>query len=168
MRSILRQLAINYGAQTTTHRRVVDEYERREIEARADGFDVPKLCLQDCIALILTIVVSDPVTIVVDAIDELEPNSRYELVKALGQIVKNSANVVKIFVTSRDDAQILALLPDALVLRIHPDDNSDDMKRFVRERVTLAKSSRLLLEGDISCQLEASLEQALIDCAGEW
>jgi len=100
MRSIVRQLSTTPSAQKTIHSAVTNEYERRKVDAKIDGFDVQKLSLQACTKLILEITGPDPATIVLDAIDEVPPNSRHELINALEQIVRDSGSVVKVFVTS--------------------------------------------------------------------
>jgi len=167
MRSILRQLGVTSGAQKTIHSAVVNEYERRTAEAKIEGFDVTRLSLQDCIRLIINITTPDPATIILDAIDEVQPKSRYELVKALQQISRDSGSVVKIFATSRDDDQVLSLLTDASTLRIDAEKNRADMENFVHDHVALAINNRRLLGGDVSSKLQADLSQALIDGAGE-
>lgn len=168
MRSILRQLAVMRDAQRTIHRLVLTKFEERVFQAKADGFDVPRLKLNECVALILAISRSDPMTLVIDAIDEVPPANRYQLVQSLDQIVRESPNVVKIFLTSRDDDQVLALLKDVTTVRVDVDNNSSDLKRFVEDRVADAKASRRLLGGDISEGMEAALMKALTKCAGEW
>jgi hypothetical protein len=125
------------------------------------------LNLQDCIRLILNITGPDPATIVLDAIDEVQPKSRYELIEALQQIFRDSGSVVKIFVTSRDDDQVLSLLTNASTLRIDAGNNHADMESFVHDQVALAINNRRLLGGDVSSKLQADLSQALIDGAGE-
>ncbi|CAM1510988.1 Fc.00g085010.m01.CDS01 [Cosmosporella sp. VM-42] len=167
MRSITRQLGVTISAQKTIHSAIVNDYERREAEAKIEGFDVARLSLQDCIRMILSITGSDPVTIVIDAIDEVQPKSRYELVESLQQIVRDSASVVKIFVTSRDDDQVLSLLTNASALRIEAENNRQDMEGFVHDQVALAVNNRRLLTGNISSQLKADLSKALIEGAGE-
>ena len=167
MRSIVRQLGVTSGAQKTIHSAVVNDYERREAEAKIEGFDVTRLSLQDCIRVVLNITGPDPATIVLDAIDEVQPKSRYELVKGLQQIIRDSGSVVKIFVTSRDDDQVLSLLTNAIMLRIDAENNRTDIESFVRDQVALAINSRRLLGGDVSRKLQADLSQALTDSAGE-
>ena len=167
LRSIVRQLAVSDRAQRTIHRSIVTEYERREAEAKLDGFDIPRLTTQDCLKLMLDITGPDPATIILDALDELHFQDRYDLIDALLQIVRDSGSVVKVFVTSRDDNQILALLSNAPRVRISAEDNQADIKSFVHNQVSLVINGRRLLSGDVSSNLRADLTQALIDGAGE-
>ncbi|KAL8879663.1 MAG: hypothetical protein Q9198_002769, partial [Flavoplaca austrocitrina] len=167
MCSIVRQLGVASGARKTIHRAIVTEYEQREAEAQIEGFDVARLTLQDCIKLILHITESDPATIVLDAVDEVCPNSRYGLLESLQRIVRDSVNVVKILATSRDDDQILSLLTNAAKLRVEADYNRADMEIFVYDQVNLAIKHRQLLGGHVSSKLKADLSKALMDAAGE-
>ncbi|KAL8787748.1 MAG: hypothetical protein Q9213_002068 [Squamulea squamosa] len=167
MRSIVRQLGVSCGTQKTIHRAILNDYERRETEAKLAGFDLARLSLQDCIRLIIIITGADPATIVLDAIDEVQPKGRYELVEALQQVIRDSSSVVKIFATSRDDDQVLSLLTNASTLRIGAENQQADMESFVHDQIDRAIKSRRLLGGDVSSNLQADLSQALIDGAGE-
>ncbi|KAL8724372.1 MAG: hypothetical protein Q9166_007983 [cf. Caloplaca sp. 2 TL-2023] len=167
MRSIVRQLGVSCGTQKTIHRAVLNDYERRETEAQLAGFDVTRLSLQDCIRLILIITGADPAIIVLDAIDEVQPKGRYELVEALQQVIRESSSVVKVFATSRDDDQVLSLLINASTLRIGAENQQADVESFVHDQVNIAIKSRRLLGGDVSSKLQADLSRALIDGAGE-
>ena len=66
-----------------------------------------------------------------------QPNSRHVLLNALVPIVQNSMSFVKVFVTSRDNTKIHALLPDAEALRVKTEHTWVDMytlcaKRFLQ------------------------------------
>jgi len=167
MRSIVRQLGARGIPDKTIHSTIVNEYENREQVAKSDGFDVPRLNVQDCIDIITEITGPNPATIVIDAVDEVQPETRHELVHALQQIVRDSGSVVKVFLTSRDDNHILALLPDVSKVRITATGSRFDMELFVHHQVSLAVSSRRLLGGDVSSELQHDLSQVLLDGAGE-
>ncbi|KAL8833023.1 MAG: hypothetical protein Q9170_004569 [Blastenia crenularia] len=167
MRSIVRQLSITGVTRKSIHRAVVNDYNQRETKAKSEGFDTARLSLRDCIGLVLNITGSDHAIIIIDALDEVRPQSRYDLVESLQQICKESASVVEIFVTSRDDDQISFLLTDVPALRIEPQHNRADMESFIHHQVALATDSRRLLGGDVPRQLQSDLTQALIDSAGE-
>lgn len=167
MRSLVRQLSVTSDRSKTIHSTVLQDYERREADAEIEGFDVARLSLEDCVRLILKITGPDPATIIVDAIDEIQPRSRYGLIKALNQISRESSSVVKIFATSRHDDQVLSLLSNASMLRIDAETNHSDMKSFVNHQLAMVISDRRLLGGEVSRGLEADMSQALIDGAGE-
>ena len=118
LRSILRQLSVTDPKRKVVHSAIVAEFDRREIEAKIDGFDVQRLDVQECVRLTLDITSTIPATIIIDAVDEIPPMSRHELVDALRKITQESGSVVKVFITSRDESQISALLSMASKLRI--------------------------------------------------
>ena len=167
MRSILRQLTTDNGSKPTVHDRILIEYERREAEAKIDGFGIPRLRVHDCARLILDTTGANPATIVVDAVDEVPASRRHELLSALNQITKESASVVKVFVTSRDDSNIHALLPNALAVRIQSQNNREDMELFVRHEISLAVQHRKMLNGSVSDELREDLTQVLTAGAAE-
>ena len=49
---IVRQLACTSQSQKNIHDALVNDYERREAQAKIDGFDMPRLCITECIKLI--------------------------------------------------------------------------------------------------------------------
>lgn len=166
LRSVMRQLAVVDPKRATLHSIVVSEYDRREAEAKVDGFDVKRLGKEDAVNIILNIASSDPATTVLNAINEIQSDARHELIDALKKIVKKAGNVVKIFATSRYDDQILALLPDILKVRVHTD-NHQDMARFVDRSVSVAVTSCRLLGGEVKSDLQAELVKALLESSGE-
>lgn len=167
MQSIVRQLSFTTHTQKNVHEALLAEYERPEAEAKIDGFDIPRLRVAECIKLILEVTSPNPAAITIDAFDEVQEKRRHELADALKRITRESGSVVKVFITSRDNSNVLALLLDVPKIRIHDQDNRTDMERFVRHRVTLAIEGCNLLHGDVSANLEEDLVLALLDRAGE-
>ena len=167
MRSIVRQLYLTRHTQRTIHEALLIEYERREVESKIDGLDIPRLRMGDCIRLILNLTSSNPATIVIDALDEVQRECRHELVIALQRIARESESVIKIFITSRDDSNILALLSNVPRIRIQTHNIEADMALFVHHRVTCAIESCNLLNGSVSSVLKEDLIKALIDGAEE-
>lgn len=167
MRSIVRQLTFSEDAQRNVHKTLLADYERRQAEAKIDGFDVPRLRVAECIRLILDITDSNPAAIIIDAVDEAQESRRHELLDALNRITKESASVVKIFITSRDNNSIFTLLSDAPKIRIHSHDNRVDMELFVRHHITLTVQSRRLLNGNLSESLQEDMAETLLDGADE-
>lgn len=166
-RCILRQLTVATAPVATAHVAILQEFERRKIAAEADGFEIAKLNSEECIKMILDTTALNPANIIVDALDEVCPASRHDLLLALQQIAESSLNVVKIFVTSRDDGSIQRLLSGATDFKIHKDLVQDDLCEFVHRQLSLAIKSRRILHGDVSQYLERDLRAALILGAGE-
>ena len=76
-------------------------------ELHSEGFGSRTLTLNECISLILAISDNKLAIILIDALDECNPERRYELLEALDTILQECANLVKIFVSSRDDGDIV-------------------------------------------------------------
>lgn len=167
LRSILRQLTIGDGTSPTIHESVLREFEHRQAEAKVNGFELGRLQASECIRMILDTTAANPATIILDAVDEIESNSRHVLLSAFNQIAQDSLNIVKVFVTSRDDSNIRALLPDALAVRIQKGHVSRDMDDFVHREVSLAIQNRRMLNGVVSDSLRQALTRVLILGAGE-
>ena len=167
MRSILRQLTVSDGSSSTVHERILEEYERRQAVAKVNGFEITELQAADCLKLILDTTAANPATIVIDAVDEIQPSSRHVLLSALTKIVQDSLSVVKVFVTSRDDSNVYALLSNAVAVRIQSDRTQKDMDIFVYREVSSAIENRRMLNGVISDNLTQELMDVLIAGAGE-
>ncbi|KAL8778969.1 MAG: hypothetical protein Q9213_007169 [Squamulea squamosa] len=167
LRSILRQLIVDAGNTSTVHERVLAEFEHRDAEAKVDGFDIRRLQADECVKLIVSTTSSNPATIVLDAIDEVNSQSRHVLLSALNQIVQDSSNVVKVFVTSRDDSNIQSLLPDAVALRIQERYVKRDLEVYVQQEVSSSIRNRRLLNGAVSEKLKETVIDTLVAGAGD-
>ena len=108
MGALLRQLASS-GTDLTIKEPVAKEYEARWERAERDASALRKLTVQDCTRLIIELTKSHPATIILDALDECEKDTRYELLEAFDEIISRSVEVVKVFVSSRDDIDIVSL-----------------------------------------------------------
>lgn len=167
MRSIVRQLTVSAQPQRKVRDAVLSEYERRRAEAELDGFEAKTLQVKDCVRLILDVTNSDPVTIVLDAVDEVKEQDRYELLHALSRVVSSSNNVTKVLVTSRDNSHIHAILPDARKLRINKEGNRADVDCFVRAQINGVTEAKRLLNGRVPSSLCDELVEKLVEGAGE-
>jgi N-terminal domain of NWD NACHT-NTPase/AAA domain len=167
MRSILRQLAIVNKKSLKIHESVTLEYARREAEAKLDGFEMPKLGCAECAELILGILGANPAAIIVDGLDEIEERRRHDFLNALTRIRDKSASVVKIFLSSRDNSNIFAGLPDVSKLRVVETEAREDMELYVKHCVDTAISTRNLLNGLVPDNLQNELIDFLLHLAGE-
>ncbi|KAK2784599.1 hypothetical protein FQN53_008426 [Emmonsiellopsis sp. PD_33] len=167
MRSLIRQLAVIDKTEHKVHEEIQIDYERREALAKLDGFEVPWLRSSDCADLILKILGNNPATIVIDGVDEVEQHRRHTLLESLIRVRDESSSVIKIFLSSRDDSNIFARLPDAVMLRVQETNTRQDMELFVKYRVSTAIKNRNLLDGNVPPSLEDGLVKFLLDRAGE-
>ncbi|RBQ71331.1 hypothetical protein FVER14953_13197 [Fusarium verticillioides] len=94
-------------------------------------FDIP-----NCQRLI-SIVTKDysRTNIIVDALDECDKDSRWELLEALAAIT-NENHGVRLFVSSRTDDDIQRHFQEKPIIKIFAADNSDDINLFVRQRLS--------------------------------
>ena len=89
-------------------------YSHREIEGFASG----ELSLEESVKLITNHTEYYPVTnIVLDALDECNPETRHLVLKALVTILNKSKGLVKIFVSSREECDPVCELRDYPHLR---------------------------------------------------
>lgn len=113
MRSILKQLSPSTSA-VAVREPVAAKYKASRKEAYENGCQEPsKLTITECETLILELLRSNPATIVTDALDECDPARRHELLEVSDDIIQQSSNVVNIFVSSRNDNDIVRRLEDS-------------------------------------------------------
>lgn len=119
----------------------IDLYKQKE----AEGFASGGLQIEESCALIIQLVEQYPLTtIIIDALDECDPGKRLNLLKALENILRESSGLVKIFVSSRDDHDIVIRLQCYPNLEIKSDRNSDDIAAFVKNQ-----TERLIEDGEL-------------------
>lgn len=105
--ALLRQLCTSNPDQPVKNP-VAREYEARKKKAEEDCSTIKRLTVEDCTRLIIELTKDHPATIILDALDECDEGTRPELLEAFDSIISKSANVVKIFVSSRDDIDIVS------------------------------------------------------------
>ncbi|PVH75425.1 hypothetical protein DL98DRAFT_427615, partial [Cadophora sp. DSE1049] len=165
LRSLTRQLTVSKSPQPTIHSAVLALYSRLSDDAKADGFEMTKAKISDCVELILAALEDNPATLVIDALDEIDNPKR--LVDALDSIINKSRNVVKVFITSRENPAIFAMLPSPQIIRITDNQNKADVRSFAIHAVTSAISDYKLLMGNVTQALKERLVDALVSGAGE-
>ena len=139
--SIVRQLS-GLGPRLPLLDPVVAKYQKKEDQGFASGpLDIDESC-----ALIIQLAEHYPmITLIIDALDECDPGKRAELLDVLEKILRESSGLIKIFISSRDDQDIVFTLKDYPNLEIASDRNKDDVARFVRAEVQkLVKKGKLL------------------------
>lgn len=184
MRSLLRQLTISTYGKPKARDIILLDFERRLAQSKVDGMDMSKLTVKGCVDVILEVTTRDPVVIIVDALDEMRETERPALISALEEVVVKSSNVVKVFLTSRNDSQVFSLLTkrntdvDPAIaqqqskayvkyIEINKDDTLEDIRHYVKMKLLKAVQDRRLLKHDPSSELTDLLHQKLIIGAGE-
>ncbi|KAI0153862.1 ankyrin repeat-containing domain protein [Pestalotiopsis sp. NC0098] len=184
MRSLLRQLTVTDIGDPMVRDFILSDFERRSAQSKVDGMDLVKLTVRNCVDLILEVTTRDPVTIVVDALDEVKEADRPGLINALEDIVVGSASVVKVFLTSRNNSHVFSLLkrnttnlpvssaqqqgkPHIKKIEINSDETMQDMRSYVTREIQRVVQDRRLLKNDPSPELLDLLEEKLLIGAGE-
>ena len=112
-------------------------------------------------ALIAQLVECYPLTtIVIDALDECDPGKRADLLETLEAILQKSSGLVKIFVSSCDDQDIVCHLQEYPNLKLMSDRNTDDIVSFVRAETQDLIKRRKLLRSSIN---KEDLKEEIID-----
>ena len=131
------------------------------LKKEADGFASGILCINESCSLILQLFEHYPLTtIVIDALDECDPENRADLLETLETILQESSHLVKIFVSSRDDQDIVCHLKDYPNLEISSDRNTDDILSFVRAETRALITKRKLLRFSTN---KDELEKVIVD-----
>ncbi|KAF7125236.1 hypothetical protein CNMCM5793_001414 [Aspergillus hiratsukae] len=137
--SFLRQLSSVDG--NSLLEPVIREYKERQ----RTGFSKGNLDLDETRVLIIELLGYYPAaTIVLDALDECTPESREELLHMFEYILQESSTLVKIFVSSREDQDIVSELQGYPNLEISSTRNTQDIAAFVHREVQVLKTKRPL------------------------
>ncbi|KAI5814913.1 hypothetical protein BZA77DRAFT_317793 [Pyronema omphalodes] len=154
MNAIVQQLLQSNSNENTLPKSILDIYEERVKNRQLSS----QLSLPESQALLLHITSVYPRTIIcIDALDEVATEKRYELLKSLNHVVRKSINVVKLFATTRIDPKIVAQFQIFPLIVLEPEDNTDDIKVFVENRVKRAIDDRKLLKGEVSSRLKLQI-----------
>lgn len=164
MRSILKQLSCSNSA-LPVRDPVAKTYKETKEKAEENGCEPAKLSAMECVGLIVNLLESNPATIIIDALDECDPARRHELLTGLDNIIQQSASLVKVFVSSRDDNDIVCRLNHSPNLFIRASDNSEDIERFVHSEVAQCIKDKRLLSGKVSERLKSRITATLVDGA---
>jgi hypothetical protein len=121
--------------------------------------------LDRSIQLILDLMKDNPATIIIDALDECDPGTRHLLFEALDEIVAKSENIVKIFLTSRNDGDIVCRLASTPNIYIDAQKNGSDIRRFIVTELEHVIDKKQLLRGQVSHTLKQQITATLTDGA---
>jgi hypothetical protein len=166
LRSLVRQLAVTTHT-TSIFQAVLDAYEMELVAAKKWRTELMQLSGDKCVSLIVEMLAANPAYIAIDALDELEAAERATLIQALQSLVTQATNVVKIFLTSRHDAHVEALLPSVTGVKISSVHNASEVTAFVENQLRRALQHKLLLNGSPSTKTLSRVSKVLVDGAGE-
>ncbi|KAL9045134.1 MAG: hypothetical protein Q9214_001784, partial [Letrouitia sp. 1 TL-2023] len=161
LRAILRQLT-GTRAQLPLRGSAAHEYKSRKVQADNIGACIQPLDIDEAVTQILTITSEDPITIVIDALDELD-RDRGDLLNAFDEIVQSSSNLVKIFVSSRNDEDISDRYRCRANIEIDENCNRDDMNNFIHSSIDKAIKNKKMLQGKVSSELKSDIIRTLTE-----
>ena len=101
------------------------------------------------------------VTFVIDALDEINPANRLEFLDGLLKVMDESQTLIKIFMSSRENMDIVTRLESVPNLRIGAKENTEDITKFVHQQLKMAN----LLNGRLSDSLYKKVQDTLIEGA---
>ena len=104
-------------------------------------------------------------TIVIDALDECDLSSRADILESLNQVVEESAGLIKILISSRNDRAITCHLEGFPNITINAHDNLTDIAKFVDHEVETMIKSKKLLWGKVSAELRKLIKETLCERA---
>lgn len=117
---------------------------------------------EDCTKALIDLCNCYPAVIfVLDALDEVNPMNRLDLLDALLRVMEESEALVKIFISSRENMDIVARLEEKPNLRISAKENTEDIAKFVHQQLKAAN----LLNGRLPSSLKEKIPETLIEGA---
>ena len=121
------------------------------------------LSFNTCRQLILESVNLYPkTTLVVDALDECEPESRWQLVRMIEDLLLQSERPLKVFISSRPDGDIRDCFLSRPSIQIQATDNQHDIEKFVNEQIDKPRQW-----GKVSASLRRDIVKIVLDrCNG--
>ena len=158
LNTLIQQLAQTKSEKDKLLKPVVDIYLDREKEGQRSSH----LSLEESQELLVQLTDIYPqTTICIDALDEVETETRLHLLKALKNIIEKSKNLVKIFATTRMETDILRQFQMFPRIELQPDDNIGDINRFVEMKIQSTIDDGLLLEGHVPAELKVEIYDVL-------
>lgn len=149
LRAILRQLC-SRTSQALLRGAVAQAYQQIKELADDVGSQPNRFTIADTVSQILRNTEADPVVIIIDALVEMDLYVRDDLFAALTRIVGESLNVIKVFLSSRRDADICLAFDGCTSVCVDEGMNHTDIDNFVVHEVDRAIRRRRLLRGRVS------------------
>ncbi|KAL8818642.1 MAG: hypothetical protein Q9223_002756 [Gallowayella weberi] len=155
LRSLVSQVSTQQG-------RNVESIVQEKYEALGPGSDSHRpLNDAECVEIIVELARTIPVTIVLDAFDELDQDKSPQLVQHLKEICRQCPENVKIFISTRSFPAIEDHLKADNSIEVTTENNGEDVKLFIRQSLRASIDEGTLLNGNVSRELESEIETTL-------
>jgi hypothetical protein len=165
MRSLLRQLTVKNEDTFEIVEQVHLEFKRREARGKIGMGNVDRLEPHECTHWIAELLQTDQATIIIDAIDEIDVADRHLLLKELIALRDDSARVMKMLLSSRDDTNLSQWLEGATELRLRASLTQTDMQHFIGHCASTAVDNKHLLDGMVDSSFRLELESYFLNRA---
>ncbi|KAF4629419.1 hypothetical protein G7Y89_g8726 [Cudoniella acicularis] len=159
MRSLLEQI-FSDTTKLPIREPVVRVYKEKKDEEK--GKRPQPLDLEEITRILVEIFKDNPATIVIDTLDECDPDQRHNLLSALDIIITESASLIRVFVSTRNDGDIVCQLENSSNIFIRASDNSADIEKYVTGQVFEAIKKKRMARGKVSKELEQQIIDTLI------
>ena len=156
LRSLVSQLSIDYNS-----RAVVSLVQDKYKDLGPDSVNKRGLTEAECIEILVAISHDLPITIVLDAFDELDQERSPALLSLFHEMLKQSPKNIKIFITTRSFSAIENDLASDQSIEVTTENNGEDVRIFIKETLQERIKDRALLNGNVSDGLRADIERIL-------
>jgi hypothetical protein len=172
---LLRQLAFVNDTTDQMKDAVAKRYQEHQEKARKEHHDIEKFSIQETIRLLGDLLIGTSTTIVIDALDELNRNeevgaTRSLLFEAFDTINKrlkedDRSGTVHLFLTSREDQEIVFKLSQYSNVHISAKQNQSDIERFIRKELSNTLNINPWFRSLVSKSFQLDIETTLISRA---
>lgn len=135
LRSLVKQLSMSRDDEYIRCP-TLDEYGKRREKAEHNGEAPEALTTEESVRICCELGRTSPATIVIDALDECDSRQRTLLLSALDEISSRSRDIVKIFISSREEVDIAAYLRNGKTVKVTATANADDLRRFIESQAS--------------------------------
>lgn len=129
LRSFVRQLSIVPCYPNSMQKKVIELYR----ESRKQGAKLSMKVCKD--QLFESVNLYAGTTLILDGLDECNPEERWKLIEILAELITHAKNPVKLFISSRREQDIAKQLPSDAIIEVDASDNRKDIRKFVEQRI---------------------------------
>ncbi|KAH8586045.1 hypothetical protein B0O99DRAFT_586459 [Bisporella sp. PMI_857] len=152
LRSYARQLSTAAGHPEKMRKKLHDSWRETTLRGSDLGFEA---CHEQ---LLESVNLYPRTTLVLDALDECEPDSRRKLVNAIKLLLSKSERPLKVFISSRPNQDIRSHFISEPNVEIQARHNEEDIRKFIDEEIINHESWR-----DMSPSLQEEIIKILFD-----
>ena len=156
LRSIVSQLSTSQQ-----HRRVAPIVQEKYAAIGPRSDRNRPLNYSDCVEILVAISKDTQINIVIDALDELDRAGSPDLIKNLKDVIRRSPGNVKVYISTRSFPAIENDLNSGESIEVTAENNSQDVRSFVKQTLQARIDEKALLNGDVPENLKAEIEEVL-------